>query len=192
MTARTLLSLFIFPSTTLRPRKKSPVGLLVSCLVVCAVAVGCGPGEEEFCGLSSALPEETEVSDGNVTADFTTSDGSEEPFIQRGTWGPGPSGSIEAGLLSIIIARDESGTEVGDLVERGAFPICIPLRDRSETSGLANYVEGGFVTNDTATGNLSILGREGDSIVGRFEALLENSQGQDLAFTDGAFRVPQR
>lgn len=153
---------------------------------------GCGPDGEEFCGLSAALPEESEVSDGNLRADFTTAEGSEEDFNERGTWGPGPSASIEAGFLSLIVARDDTGSDVTELIERGAFPICIPLRDRSDTSGQANYVEGGFVTNNNATGNLSILERDGNNIVGRFEALLENTQGEALSFTSGAFNVPQR
>ena len=142
--------------------------------------------------MPAAVPDTDEVSEGNFVADFTTPDGSEEAFSQRGSWGPGPSASIEAGVLSIIIARDESGVDVTDLIERGAFPICIPLRDRSETSGQANYVDGGFVTNDGATGNLTILAREGDHIVGRFEAIMENTQGGELSFSSCAFRIPQR
>lgn len=165
---------------------------LSALLLVTTFFVGCGPDGEEFCGLSAAVPEESEVTEGNLRADFTTAEGSEENFAERGTWGPGPSASIEAGFLSLIVARDETGSDVTDLIERGAFPICIPLRDRSDSSGQANYVEGGFVTNNNATGNLSILGRDGNSIIGRFEALLENTQGQSLSFTDGAFHVPQR
>ena len=85
---------------------------------VALLSTACGPDGEEFCGLPAAVPDTDEVSEGNFVADFTTPDGSEEAFSQRGSWGPGPSASIEAGVLSIIIARDESGVDVTDLIER--------------------------------------------------------------------------
>jgi hypothetical protein len=57
---------------------------------------------------------------------------------------------------------------VADLIEAAAFPICVPIGDRSETSGSANLVGGGFVSDATHTGGVAILGREGDTLLGRF------------------------
>ena len=57
--------------------------------------------------------------------------------------------------------------------------------------GQANLVDGGFVTDATHTGGVAILGKDGDTLIGRFSFDLVSGAGQ-LSFTDGAFRLPQR
>ena len=63
---------------------------------------------------------------------------------------------------------------------------------RSETSGSANLLGDGFVTDADHTGGVAILGREGDTLLGRFAFELGNPAGDTLTFSDGAFRLPTR
>jgi hypothetical protein len=94
--------------------------------------------------------------------------------------------------LDMIIANDETGGIVDDLIADGAFPICVPQEARSETAGSANLVDGGFVTDATHKGGVAILAKEGDLLVGRFGFDLIAGDGTTLTFSEGAFRVPQR
>ena len=150
------------------------VGLVAAC-----------PGPVDvICGQSTVLPE---VDDGFGEA--TRSDGA--AFHEPGTWAPAPSSTIAIGTLTISIASDEAGLAVDDLIADGAFPICVRQRDRSETSGQANLVEGGFVTDATHQGGVAILGTDGDTLIGRFSFDLVSARAE-LSFDDGTFRVPQR
>ncbi len=142
---------------------------------------GCPGPVAESCGQSTALPN---VDDG--VGEATRSDG--EAFREEGTWAPAPSSSIVLGTLTMTITNDETGGVVDDLIADGAFPICVPMAERSETSGQANLVDVGLVTDATHTGGLAILGKEGDTLIGRFSFDLTG----DLSFDDGAFSVPQR
>ena len=152
--------------------------------VVAVSLAGCPGPVEQICGQSTELPD---VADGFGEA--TRSDG--ETFREAGTWGPAPSSTIVIGVLTMIIANDETGVVVDDLIADGAFPICVPQADRSETSGQANLVEGGFVTDAEHTGGVAILAKEGDTLIGRFGFDLVSGTGE-LSFSDGVFRVPQR
>jgi hypothetical protein len=154
-------------------------------LAFSSLLAACPGPPEEICGQSTALPT---IDEGFGEA--TRSDG--EEFREEGNWGPAPASSITIGTLDMIIANDEEGLAVDDLIADGAFPICVPQRDRSETSGAANLVEGGFVTNAEHTGGVAILGKEGDVLIGRFGFELVDNGGTTLTFSDGVFRVPQR
>lgn len=153
-----------------------------------AFATGCPPATGEVCGLSSTPPTSDDVADGHGKA--TRSDG--EGFDVTGTWAPSPASSVDLGTLSMIMQFDETGSVVDDLIADGAFPICVPQGARSETSGQANLVEGGFVTDESHDGGLAILGKEGDVLLGRFAFTLVDQAGTALSFSDGVFRVPQR
>lgn len=160
---------------------------LASCAFGLIALVGCDGAAENVCGMSGALPTEDEVAAGQGNG---LRDG--ESFTEEGSWGPGPSSSVDVGVLSMIIVNDESGSETEELITRGAFPICIQLGERSEDSGSANYVLGGFITDDSTGGSLSILGIEGNNLLGRFEVDLKNGAGETLSITDGAFNLPGR
>ncbi len=153
-------------------------------VVALSVLAGCPAPVETICGQSTALPD--------VTAGFgeaTRSDG--DPFKKEGTWKP--SATVLVGSLDMIIANDDQGLVVEDLIADGAFPICVLQGARSETSGQANLVDVGFVTDATHDGGLVILGKEGDNLIGRFSFDLVSPDGATtLTFSDGVFNVPLR
>lgn len=157
-------------------------GLFTSA-VVCA---GC-PAPSELCGLSTVAPTDDDVADGSGAA--TRSDG--VAFEGPGTWSPS-SMSIVIETLDMIASADEAGSSVADLIEAAAFPICVPIRDRSETSGSAFLADGAFTSDADHRGGVAILGRDGDTLIGRFGFELVNPQGTTLTFSDGVFRVPSR
>jgi hypothetical protein len=153
-----------------------------------ALGAGCPHAPETSCGLTVELPTTDDVPSGRGRA--TRSDG--EAFDVAGTWAPSPSSSITLGVLSMVIQFDETGLPVDDLIAEGAFPICVPQGERSERSGQANLVQGGFVTDAQHDGGVAILGREGNDLVGRFAFTLANRDGDTITFSDGTFRIPQR
>jgi hypothetical protein len=167
-------------------RRLSVVTAVFAGLVATAA---CAPGPATVCNLSTTLPTAEESPVGRLVA--KRSGVSSDPFSEAGAWTPGPSTSIDAGLLSLIIAQEQTGTRTEDLIANAAFPICVPLADRSDRSGQANFVDGGFVTSASHTGGVAILAVEDGNLVGRFEAELANNQGQTLTFSDGVFRLPQ-
>lgn len=150
------------------------------------LCVAC-PAPGEVCGQPTTLPGDDEVADGRATA--TRSDG--VAFDEAGSWNT-TTLSITMGTLDIIASNDETGSSVAELIEAAAFPICVPIRDRSETSGSANLLGGGFVSDADHTGGVAILGRQGTTLLGRFGFELANPRGETLTFTDGAFRLPSR
>jgi hypothetical protein len=148
---------------------------------------GCGPADAgEACGLSGAVPTSEDVGDGQVKA---SRDGAAFSAANA-TWSVGPSASLNAGELTIVIVNDESGSNTEELIGRGAFPICINIGERSGSSGNAQLVGTAFVSDASHTGNLSILGNEGGQLSGRFEVELADG-GATTRFTDGIFRAPQ-
>jgi hypothetical protein len=154
------------------------------------LALGCpGPVESDPCGLSTTVPTAADVVDGSGTA--TRSDG--EAFDVVGDWKPnGASSSLVLGTLAFALVADAEGSAVDTLIADGAFPICVPLADREANQSAANLVQGGFVTDATHTGALSLLGNDGGQLAGRFAVDLVNPAGETLSFTDGVFRVPER
>jgi hypothetical protein len=160
--------------------------ILMSIALTSLLLSACGPGGADVCGLSGVVPTTADVLDGRARG---SQDGT--AFDIGGTWAPGPSGSIDIGTLSMVIAVDETGTDVGDLVGRRAFPICIPLGERSETSGNASW-DGSYITDSSHTGAVAILDEDAGFLAGRFEVTLLESGGAMTAFTDGVFRLPQR
>jgi hypothetical protein len=155
-------------------------------VAVVALCSACPNQPSESCGQPTTLPTDDDVADGRGTA--TRSDG--EAFDEAGTWNA-QSLSITIGTLDMIVTDDEVGDDVADLIEAAAFPICIPIGERSETSGSANLVDGGFVSDASHTGGVAILGKDGDTLLGRFSFDLA-AGATTLSFSDGAFRVPQR
>lgn len=154
------------------------------------VAMGCG-GESpaDACGLSGTPPSEEEVVNGFLRA--ATDEGN---FSEMGSWSSGSNGDITAGTLSMIIANDESASAVSELVGRGAFPICVPLGERSPSSGNATY-DSRFVTDASHTGMVAILGEDAGMLFGRFEVELKDGSGgstDTFAFREGVFRLPAR
>ena len=162
----------------------NPTRLLIFATLCSGAGIlACDGGDAEACGLSTAVPE---VADGRVTA---TVDGA--AFDESGSYSP-TTGSFTAGLLDIIISKDENGDDTMALIADESFPICIQLGERSDTSGNANFVEGGFVTDADHTGSLVIAAVADEMIVGRFELTLGNSAGETKTFEDGAFKIPER
>jgi hypothetical protein len=160
--------------------------LLALSTLLSLALVGCGPDINNACGLTGGIPSEDEAPSGRLVA---TLDG--QPFSQAATWSDGPNGSLDSGTLTAIITVDQSGTDVPDLIGRRAFPICVPLGERSETSGQATF-DGSFVTNASNTGNLSILDEADGIIVGRIAVTLGEAGGDTHVFADGAFRATLR
>ncbi len=161
--------------------------LFALALAVVAGAAACPGPPAELCGQSTAAVGDADVDEGFGSAD--RSDG--VAFREAGDWAPAPSSSVVIGTLSMVMQFDEAGLVVDDLVADGAFPICIPQGARSETSGAANLVDGGFVTDATHTGGLVLLAKEGDVLVGRFGFDMV-AGAETLTFENGVFRVAQR
>lgn len=160
-----------------------------TCAVVCFFVGGCPGPVEEICGQSTALPD---VASG--VAEATRSDGAAFN-ADAGSWALAPSSSVVIGTLTMIMANDEAGLVVDDLIADGAFPICVPQGARSETSGQANLSDASdsFVTDDAHDGGLALLGKEGDDLIGRFGFDMVSGDGSTtLTLSDGAFRLPQR
>ena len=159
--------------------------LLPFLVLVVVTLPGCKEEVEEICDLPTALPD---VDDGKATAD--RSDG--EAFSVEASWKPGDGGSLTLGVLDIIIENEESGSDTADIIEDGAFPICVRLGERGEKKGSANYIDGGYVTNAEHTGSVALLGNEDDLLVGRFQIDLANPAGDELSFSDGVFSASLR
>lgn len=147
---------------------------------------GCPGFPSEFCDLSTAAPD---VSDSTGTA--TRSDGEAFSGVDA-SWAPGSSASVTLGLLDLTIAKDENGVDSEDLIADGAFPICVRLAERSETSGSALLNGGSFATDASHTGSVVIIGEEGGFLLGRFEVDLQDGSGANLSFTDGQFKARRR
>ena len=165
--------------------KRIPI-LMAALMSFASIACTGGDEYENFCEQTGGTPSSDEIASGRVTA---TQDGS--TFDEAGTWSA-TSGSLTGGLLDIIIQQDDSGERTADRIASGDFPICIMVGERSETSGQANLVQGGFVSNASNTGSLAIYAEENDEIVGRFSFSLENTSGEKTVFEDGLFRVGER
>jgi len=151
-------------------------------LIVALFSLGCGPSLDNACGLGGVIP--SDLPENTVVANLEGA-----PFSQNATVTLNSNGSITAGLLSIIIARDETGTLTEDLILRRAFPICIPLGERADDVGQAIY-DGTYNTNENNTGMLSILSEEEGAIFGRFESQVGDTQGgPSLTFSEGAFNI---
>jgi hypothetical protein len=160
---------------------------LPAALAVFALSIACGPDGADVCGVSSVDPDDSEIADGMGEALL---DGS--AFSNMASWAPGPNSSLDIGTLSMIIAFDETGTQTTDLLERRAFPICVPLGERSDTSGSAAY-DGPYLTNATQNGGVALLGEEGGVLSGRFALdLVHNVDGSVISFTEGVFRAERR
>lgn len=154
-------------------------------LLVCSFGSACKEEVTEICDLPTSSPD---VADG--TGEAKRSDGA--AFSEDATWNPGAGGSLTIGVLDMIIEKEESGSDTADIIEDGAFPICVRLGERGETTGSANYIDGGFVTSAGNTGSVAILSNDEDILVGRFAVDLANPQGEELSFTDGAFAARLR
>lgn len=158
-------------------------------LVVLVVALaGCPNNLAEVCGLASALPS---VDEGTGSA--TRSDGG--AFAgEPASWSPGTNAAVTIGLLSMVVAKDETGLGFDELVADGALPICVPQGERNDTSGNAIFSEGdAFVTDAAHPGKVALLSLVDDVLVGRFELELVNSgSGQTIAFTEGVFAATRQ
>lgn len=165
-----------------------PRSLVTAALALSAAALAaCTPPAATVCdGLDGTLPTTAEVAQGKVVATRGT-----DAFSESGSWSVGPNASLNGGLLSMIIARAEGGEDTSDLIDQGAFPICIQLGARDAQTGQASLAGSDHVTNDTHGGTLAILGRDGTTIIGRFAVDLVGGDGSVESFTDGAFRVDQ-
>ena len=151
----------------------------------------CKDTPEVFCDLPTELPSVEDVPEGRLIAQRDGQD-----WSVTGSWGAGPATSIDVGgsgdALSIIIARDETGTPTDELLDAGALPVCVQIGDRSDSVGQANFLPGGFVSDATHSGTLSILEYAGDLLIGRFSFSLASPSGETMELTEGAFRLPQR
>ncbi len=173
-------------SPALRTSSFVRAALGAAALVTAGLTAGC-PKAVDCGGLSTDPPD---VADGKGTA--TRSDGA--AFDGTASWGPGSNASVDVGVLDMVIAVDETGTDLDTLVGDGAFPICVPQASRSDKSGAANLLEGGsFITDDAHTGDVLLLGVDGDILTGRFAFDMVSGDGAStLSFTDGAFKATRR
>jgi hypothetical protein len=160
--------------------------LALSALSACVGLAGCPNELTEVCGLAPELPE---VAAGRGQAEL---DGA--PFDQPASWAPGSSASVTIGLLDLVIPRDETGLDFDQLLEDAALPFCARLGEQSATVGKA-ILNGSptFVSDSTHTGGVAILARDGDLLVGRFEAELVSPNGDETrTFENGVFQATRR
>ena len=160
--------------------------LPLSAVAIVFFGAGCPNFPSEMCGVSTAAPD---VADG--TGEATRSDG--DAFTsQDASWAPGSSASVTVGLLDMIIAKDQTGTDTENLIADGAFPICVTLGERSESSGSALLNGGSFASDAGHNGAVVIIAEEGGFLAGRFEVDLLDGGGANLSFTDGQFKARRR
>lgn len=145
-----------------------------------------GGGEEPFCELPGELPTVDDVEDGKGAA---SRDGAS--WSETASWSA-TTATVTIGLLDIIVDKDEEGASVRGLFEDGTYPICVRIGERSESVGQANYVEGGFVSDGSHEGSISLLANEDGILVGRFSFSLANPGGTEMTFEDGVFRATER
>jgi hypothetical protein len=155
-------------------------------LLLLLVLAGCPNIPAEVCGLSTTLPDN--LADGRGSA--TRSDG-EDFSNEAASWTPDGDDSLTIGVLDFFIAKETTGLDTEQLIADGAFPICVPLAERSNTSGAANLVSDGLVTDASHTGGVAILDEDNGFLIGRFEAELANGNAE-VAFTDGVFKASRR
>ena len=156
----------------------------LAALVVATLGAGC-PTVSNQCPLPNTAPD---VASGRGEA--TRSDSA--AFNEDASWLPGGLGSVDIGLLSMTIDVDQTGSAVDDLIADAAFPICIPLAEQSATSGSANFIDGGFITDAAHTGGLLLISNDSDVLAGRFAVDLGNNRGEELSFSTGQFRARRR
>jgi hypothetical protein len=161
------------------------IAVLAPLALVLTASTACQEDVTAICGLSTEAPD---VQEGRGSADRDDGD----PFDEAADWKPGSGGSLTIGVLDFIIEKEESGSDTENLVEDGAFPICVRLGERGDKTGAANYIDGGYVTNASHTGAVAILSNDSDLLVGRFEVELANPGGDELAFTNGVFSARLR
>jgi hypothetical protein len=153
-------------------------------LLLPAFLAACPNNLTEVCGLPNTAPD---VGEGDGTALL---DG--EVFAESATWTPGSNASLTIGTLDMIIAVDETGTSLDDLLLDNALPICVRQGERSETSGVANFVAEGMASDATHTGGVAIVALDdNDILVGRFAVDVAGG-GQERSFTEGEFRALRR
>ena len=159
---------------------------VLSLPLVAAFLAACPGPPDTVCGQSSTPPTADDVTEGNGRA--TRSDGAAFDFA--GSWSPNAS-DVVIGTLTMEMPVDESGLKTTDLIADGAFPICVPMGARSETSGRA-LLPPTFGTDNNTSGGLAILDKDGDTLFGRFSFEMTDSGGTTVSFDDGAFIVDQR
>lgn len=149
---------------------------------------GCPADLTEVCSLSGAAPENVEAGNGSATLDGA-------PFDGPATWSPGSSASITIGLLTMIVAKDVTGTEFDQLIADNALPICVPQGDRSDTSGNSALNDSpAFTTDAEHRGNVALLSFKDDVLTGRFQLELVNpdSATDTRTFDDGVFAATRQ
>lgn len=156
-------------------------------LIPVALLAACPANLTEVCSLSGAVPDNVENGRGSASMDGA-------PFDGPATWSPGSNASINIGLLTMVVAKDVTGTDFDELIADNALPICVPQGDRSDTSGNAALNEApGFVTDAAHTGSVALLTFDNDVIVGRFAFDLVNSgSGETREFEDGVFAATRQ
>jgi hypothetical protein len=137
----------------------------------------------EACGLDATPIAADAVSQGRGRAERSTGG----LFDAVAAWSPAPSKSLTIGTLAIQLIGDEKGVLVDTLIADGAFPICVPLGERSTTQGLANFAEEGLVTTAQNTGKLVITDNTDGYLGGRFQINFGT-----LQFENGVFRASKK
>ena len=153
-------------------------------LLLPLLALGCPANLASVCDLPTDLP--TDVDDGRGKA--TRSDGA--AFNELASWSPGTNASVDVGLLDMILAKDETGTDFDQLVGDNAFPFCVRLGARGDKTGQADDNESASVSDATHTGGVAVLKLDANTLIGRFQVTVVNSgTGAVISFTDGAFKA---
>jgi hypothetical protein len=156
---------------------------LILAMVLFGTLSACDDRPTEACGLDATPVAADAVRQGRGRA--TQSDGN--VLDATASWAPSPSKSLTVGTLDMQLIADENGVAVEKLIADGAFPICVPLADRSATQGLANYAEKGIVTTAANTGKLVITDNTDGYLGGRFQINFGS-----LQISDGIFRASRR
>lgn len=141
----------------------------------------------EVCELPGDVPEDVEAGEGKATLDGA-------PFEGPATWSPGSNASINIGLLTMVVAKDTTGTDFDELIADNALPICVPQGERSGTSGNAALNDApGFVSDAAHRGSVALLQFDNDVLTGRFAFELVNSgSGETRTFEDGVFAATRQ
>lgn len=161
--------------------------LLSLVLLATFIHASCAPAADPACGMSGDVPD---LVSGQATY---TLDGHNK--TENGGYRLDFPADIVVGTMTINIQRTADARNVKDLVAAGTFPICVPLDSADDGAGYVLFGSGAdsYSTSATQTGQLSILAKDADDLLGRFAfSASQNSGSGQLEIMDGAFRLPPR
>lgn len=167
---------------------------LLALPVLAACASAPLDGDDDAAEGGAGACEAQGIAEGDVTALL---DG-EDWLGTNGIWDLGGDLQIAAsdgqgGLLTVTVRTDVDGEAVTAVIE-GGLPAIFSLGEGTADGGSAVWSPpgGSYLTRGEARGEIRIEAmEEGESLVGCFDFVAEDDEGETVDFSEGRFRVPR-